>query len=84
MKYRIEMAPLVDYYVIAVKDKTTGELKESFTLNESAADMLRLFCTGKDSEAIIQEIAKNYDAPVEIVSKDVMQFADKLRKKGLI
>ena len=78
------MAPLVDYYVIAVKDKTTGELKDSFTLNESAADMLQLFCTGKDPKTIALEIAKNYDVPVEIVTKDVLQFADKLQQKGMI
>ena len=84
MNYRIEMAPLADYYVVAVKDKTTGELKESFTLNESAADMLRLLCEGKDPKTIAQDIANLYDAPVDMVTKDVMQFIDKLRKKDLI
>jgi hypothetical protein len=84
MKYKIEIAPLADYYVVAVKDKTTGELKESFTLNESAADMLRLFCEGKVPESIAQEIANQYDAPVDLVTKDVMKFIDKLQQKDLI
>jgi hypothetical protein len=84
MKYKIEMAPLADYYVIAVKDKTTGELKETFTLNESGADMLRLFCEGKDAQTIAVEIAKDYDAPIEMVTRDVMRFIDRLRQKGLV
>jgi len=84
MKYRIEMAPLTDYYVVAAKDKATGELKESFTLNESAADMLQMVCEGKDPLTIAQEIANQYDAPIEIVTKDVMEFIDKLRQKDLI
>ena len=78
------MAPLADYYVIAVKDKETGELKESFTLNESGADMLRLFCEDKTPEAVAAEIALMYEAPVEIVTKDVHAFAERLRQKGLL
>lgn len=83
MKYKIEIAPLADYYVIAVKDKTTGELKEAFTLNESGADMMRLFSEGKDAQTIAAEIAKDYDAPVEMVTIDVLRFIDRLRQKGL-
>ena len=83
MKYKLEIAPLADYYVIAVKDKTTGELKEAFTLNESGADMMRLFSEGKDAQTIAAEIAKDYDAPVEMVTIDVLRFIDRLRQKGL-
>lgn len=84
MKHKIEMAPLADYYVIAVKDKETGELKESFTLNESGADMLRLFCEDKSPETVATEIAQMYETPVEIVAKDVQAFAERLRQKGLL
>ena len=84
MKNKIEIVPLLDYYVIAVKDKETGELVETFTLNESGTDMLRLFYQGKDVTAVAQEIAEMYEAHVEIVTKDVSAFAEKLQKKGLI
>lgn len=84
MKYKIEIAPLADYYVVAVKDWGTGELKESFTLNESGADMLKLFCQDKDAAAVTQEIAEMYEAPLRLVKKDVSAFAERLQKKGLI
>ena len=84
MKHKIEIAPLLDYYVIAVKDKETGELVETFTLNESGTDMLRLFCQDKDVSAVAQEIAKMYEAPLELVTKDVTAFAEKLNRKGLL
>ena len=84
MKHKIEIAPLLDYYVIAVKDKNTGELVETFTLNESGTDMLRLFCQDKDVTTVAQEIAEMYEAPVELVTKDVSAFAERLQKKGLI
>lgn len=84
MKHKIEIAPLLDYYVIAAKNKETGELVETFTLNESGTDMLRLFCQDKDVTAVAQEIAEMYEAPLELVKKDVSAFAEKLQKKGLI
>ena len=84
MKYKIDIAPLVDYYVVAVKDKDTDELKDTFTLNESGIDMLKLFCEGKDTEAVAKEMANLYEASLQLVSADVVAFAEKLRKKGII
>ncbi|MBQ6202100.1 MAG: PqqD family protein [Prevotella sp.] len=84
MKHKIEIAPLLDYYVIAVKDKETDNLVETFTLNESGTDMLRLFCQDKDVTAVAQKMAEMYEAPLELVTKDVSAFAEKLQKKGLI
>ena len=84
MKQIVEMAPLADYYVVAVKDKSTGKLLESFTLNESAADMLRLLCEGKEPDTVAREIANMYDAPIELITNDVLNLIDRLRQKGLI
>lgn len=84
MKYKIEIAPLVDYYVVAVKDRDTDELKETFTLNESGTDMLRLFCEGKDTEVVAKEMADIYEAPLHLVTTDVLTFEEKLRKKKII
>ena len=84
MKHKIEIAPLLNYYVIAVKDKETDNLVETFTLNESGTDMLRLFCQDKDVTAVAQKMAEMYEAPLELVTKDVSAFAEKLQKKGLI
>ena len=84
MNYKIDIAPLSDYFVVIVKDKITDELKDTFTLNESGADMLQLFCEGKESEAVAKEIAEMYDAPLDLVSKDVITFKENLSKKGIL
>jgi hypothetical protein len=84
MNFKIDIAPLADYFVVVVKDKVSNKLKESFTLNESGADMIKLFAEGKSIVEISKEIAEMYDAPVEIVSKDVNNFAERLKKKGLL
>lgn len=84
MNFKIEIAPLSDYYVVIVKDKKTDELKETFTLNESGADMLRLFCKNKNSKEVSKEIAEMYEAPLDLVMKDVLIFKENLSQKGLL
>lgn len=78
MKYKIDIAPLADYYVVVVKDKETDELKDTFTLNESAADMMRFFCQGMDAKRVSEEMARLYEAPIEIITKDVNAFFEKM------
>lgn len=84
MKYKVEIAPLVDYYVIATKDKETGTLVEIFTLNESGTDMLKLFCQERDISTVAKKIAEIYEVPIEQVIKDVTSFANNLKQKGLL
>jgi hypothetical protein len=84
MKKKIEILPLADYFVVAVKDKETLALEETFTLNESGADMLKLFCQDKDEKEVATAIATLYEAPIDIIMPDVHRFADSLRKKGLL
>ncbi len=82
MNYRIEILPLSNYFVVAVKDKETAELKETFTLNESGADMLRLFCQNKDIVAVANEMSDIYGMPLDVITKDEEKFAEILMKKG--
>lgn len=84
MKYKIEIAPLANYYVIGAKDKETGELVETFTLNESGTDMLKLFCQGKDINSVAEEMSEMYEIPFEQVIDDVTSFAEKLNRKDLL
>lgn len=84
MKKKIEILPLSDYYVVVVKDKDTSELLETFTLNESGADMLKLFCQNKSENEVAEEIATLYDTPLDVIKPDIHRFANHLRKKGFI
>jgi radical SAM protein with 4Fe4S-binding SPASM domain len=70
----IDIKPLGDYFVVVTKDKESGKVKKTFTLNETAADMLKLFLEGKDTDAVAQAIAEMYDAPLEEVTEDVLEF----------
>lgn len=81
---KIDILPLADYYVVVAKNKESGKVKESFTLNETGADMLKLFMEGKDITAVTQAIAEMYDVSIEMVADDVTAFAETLKGKGLI
>lgn len=81
---KIDILPLADYYVVVTRNKESGKINESFTLNETGADMLKLFMEGKDITAVAQSIAEMYDAPIEMVTNDVTAFAETLMAKGLL
>ena len=81
---KIDVLPLADYYVVVTRNKESGKINESFTLNETGADMLKLFMEGKDITAVAQSIAEMYDAPIEMVTNDVTAFAETLMAKGLL
>lgn len=84
MKYKIELLPLADHYVAAVRDINTSKIKESFTLNEIGADILKLLAQDTDTTIVVQEIATKYEAPIDLITKDVLTFEKNLKKKGLL
>lgn len=84
MKYTIEMAPLLDYYVVAVKNKVTGELKDVLALNESGAEILKLLSEGNDYKTVASILAEIYDVPSELVINDILMILEKLHSKGII
>ena len=80
---KIDILPLASSYVVVTRNKESGMIKDSFTLNETGADMLKLFMEHKDTIAVAQAIAEMYGAPLEDVKDDVTAFAETLREKGL-
>lgn len=45
--------------------------------------MLRLFSEGLDAEAVAERIASDYEAPVDMVRRDVDAFWEVIAGKGL-
>ncbi|MBQ9362399.1 MAG: PqqD family protein [Bacteroidaceae bacterium] len=84
IKYKIDIAELADHYVVAAKDKETGEPVEVFTLNESGVDMLKLFMEGNEAEVVAQRMAELYGAPLELITRDVQTFIGNLKQKGIV
>lgn len=78
MKYQIEMEPLAGYYVVALKDPETGDLVKVFTVNASAAEMIRLYRDGLDIEAITRVISEKYGVPSDLVRADAETLLKKI------
>lgn len=78
MKYQIEMESLAGRYVVALKDPQTGDPVKVFTVNASAAEMIRLHRDGLDVEAIARVISEKYGAPFDLVRADVEALLKKM------
>lgn len=78
MKYQIEMAPLAGRYVVALKKPESGDLVKVFTVNASAAEMIRLYRDGLDVEVIARVISEKYVVPFTRVRTDVEELLKKL------
>ena len=78
MKYQIEMEPLAGRYIVALKDCQTGDLVKVFSVNASAAEMIRLFRDGLDVETIARVIAEKYGAPLVHVRADAEALLKKM------
>ena len=84
MKYNINILPLADHYVVVAKDKSTGETKQVFNINESGAEMLSLLNEGHETGEVARILADKYDVDIDIVSNDVNAFVSSLATKGII
>lgn len=78
MKYQIEMEPLAGRYVVALKDSQTGNPVKVFTVNASAAEMIRLYRDGLDVESIARVISEKYGVPFVPVRADVEALLKKM------
>ncbi len=83
LKYIIETAPLGTRYVVAAKDPENGKLFQVFTLNRTAAHMLELFSKGLPAEEVSERIAREFNAPLDLVKRDVTAFWEDIVRKGL-
>lgn len=55
-----------------------------FVPDETALAVLRLVDGARDEAAIVAELARQYDAPAEVIGADVRALLDDLRGRGAI
>ena len=60
------------------------EVKGIITFNDVGADVFNMLDGTNSVEAIATKIAKDYDAPYEMVEADVNKLIEKMRVHGLI
>ena len=72
------MEPLAGYYVVVLKDPETGDLVKVFSVNASAAEMIRLYRDGLDIGAITHVISDKYGVPSDLVRADAETLLKKI------
>lgn len=61
-----------------------GELDAIFTLNEVGSHIWALIQTPIAIDAIVDDLARTFDAPVDQLERDVVEFLGQLAAAGLI
>ena len=69
--------------VMAIGEEST-KFNGIITFNEVGAEVFTMLDGTKSVEEIVAKIAKDYEAPYEIVAEDVNKLIEKMRNQGLI
>lgn len=71
MKYKIDMEPLANHYVVAVKEKDTGLLVRTLTTDDNGAEIIKLLQMETSVSDTAKEIAARYNVSPDVVLADV-------------
>lgn len=80
MKYKVEIAPLGNHYVVAYKDPLTLKVKKAMTLNRLGADILKAFIDGVPRNELASILSQRYNATVEEMTDQVATFYSELQE----
>ncbi len=69
--------------VMAIGEEST-KFNGIITFNEVGAEVFTMLDGTKSVEEIVAKIAKDYEAPYEVVVEDVNKLIEKMRNQGLI
>ena len=81
MKYKVEIAPLANHYVVAYKDPLTLKVKNAMTLNRLGTDILRAFIDGVPQNELVSLLSQRYDATIEEMAEQVATFYSELQEE---
>ena len=70
-------------YMIIPLSGGTVDMTKSFNINETGAFIYKGLDQGKTAEEIAEDMAKEYDAPKDELLKDINEFIEILKKKGI-
>ena len=71
-------------YIVVAVGSASKEFKGLITLNESGAFLWEKLANGNTKEGLVEAMLNEYDAPREVVEKDVEDFIQIVTKGGLV
>ncbi len=69
--------------VMAVGEESLN-FRGIITFNDVGAEVFTMLDGTNSVEKIVETIAEKYEAPSEVVKKDVLELIEKMKKQGLI
>ncbi len=71
-----------EYMIIPTSDKNVN-FSRIFNTNETGAFIFNNLKDNKSIEEILELLIKEYNAPKEVLEKDLYEFIDELKKRGI-
>jgi hypothetical protein len=71
-----------DYMIIPTTSNNV-RFDKIFNLNETSAYIYERLNEGKNIEEIIDLMSNEYNAPKDVITKDVYEFVEELKKRGI-
>ena len=70
--------------IVPLASEIEGMEEEMFTLNETGQAIWRRLDGRISLKEVARSLAREFDAPVELIEADIVEFASELLKKGVI
>ena len=70
-------------YMIIPTSNNNVNFSKIFNINETGAFIFNSLKEGKSKDEILELMAKEYNASKEILSKDIDEFINELKKRGI-
>ncbi len=84
LKYDFETMQLDDWIVAVPVGESASEFQGVVKLSDTAAVIFELLKKGVCFEEIVDELSRQFDAPREVLAKDVTRLIEDFTEKGLL
>ena len=71
-------------YIVVAVGSASKEFKGLITLNETGAFLWEKLVSGNTKEGLVEAMLEEYDAPKEVIEKDVNAFVKMITDGGLV
>ena len=84
LKYDFETMKLDDWIVAIPVGENASKFQGVVKLSETATIIFELLRNVTSFEEIVDELSKQFDAPKEVITKDVTRLIEDFTEKGLL
>ncbi len=84
LKYEFAVNQVCGTWCAVPVGKSASQYHNVISLNEVAADMIKLLSEDITEEELVQKMLKEYDVPEQDLRKDVQDFIEKLKAENVL